>query len=581
MTHYTRRGSRRRALSAVAMGIVAALVATGCSFSDDSKKKEEGGAQVLTVAVGAPIDSLDPHFINNGGYVVPAGLLEGLVAQNDAGDDVVPAIASEWSLSDDGLTYTFTIRDDAKFSNGDPITAESVVSNYQRLLTPTGAGSGNTMNANSYQVGLGIANASAYQTGAVTDWTEVGISAPDDSTVAITLDAPNPDFLLGMTDNSMLITDTAVIDEHPKDWTKPENWVGSGAYTVKSWDPATGMELVPNEYYWDRDNVTLDEVDIRVIQDPQAAILAYQNDEVDVTLVSLDLISNDDALLEEVQKADGYAIDFLNIQYSENPAAQDQRVRQALSYAIDRDKLASVQVGTTPSSSLVPHRVEGWTDSMAASVYDPEKAKQLLAEAGYPNGEGLPTVQIFDHRPRPVSDAIADMWKEIGIDAKVNIVDIGVWAETRWNVLDKDLMGFYINSFGGIPTLNNWVYTFWGPDSTKQFSLPPDAWTRYQEIQLDESIDGAKKGQMLADILNNESSEGAQQFASIVEEARETVDPDERTALYVEAATLRESLGEQIPLLEEPQSFLVKPNVEGVHVRTTIEGFYFKGITTS
>ncbi|WP_345528677.1 peptide ABC transporter substrate-binding protein [Nocardioides endophyticus] len=553
------------------------LAATSCSFSDNPDK--ESGAQVLKLAVGAPIDSLDPHFINNGGYVVPAGLLEGLVAQNDAGDDVVPAIATKWEQSADGLTYTFTLREDAKFSNGEPITAESVVSNYRRLLTPTGAGGGSVTNANSYQIGLGIKNASAYQTGALTDWADVGISAPDDSTVVISLDAPNPDFLLGMTNNSMLITDTAAIEANPKDWTKAENWVGSGAFTVKSWDPSTGMKLVPNKFYWDRDKVELDEVDIRVIQDPQAAILAYRNGELDVSPVSMDLISKDDKLLGETEKADGFAIDFLNVQYSQNPAAQDQRVRQALSYAIDRDKLAGVQVGTTTSNSLVPTRVEGWTDSMGVSVYDPDKAKQLLVEAGYPGGEGLPAVQVFDHRPRPVADAIVDMWKQIGVEAKVTIVDIGVWADTRWKVLDEDLMGFYINSFGGIPTLNNWVYTYWGPDSTKQFSLAPADWNRYQEIQADEKLDGAKKSQMLDNILNTKSSEGAQEFADLVEQARQTVDPAERTALYVEAATLRESLALQIPLLEEPQAFLVDPTVKGVHVRTTIEGFYYKGVT--
>lgn len=579
MIRYPHRGTGRRVLMVGAAVAAASLLVTSCSFSGDDKDKQKQGAQVLTVAVGAPIDSLDPHFINNGGYVVPSGLLEGLVAQNEAGDDVVPAIASQWSVSDDNLTYSFTIRDDAKFSNGDPITADAVISNFKRLLAPTGAGGGNTANANSYQVGLGIKGASDFQSGSLTDWTQVGISASDPSTVKITLDAPNPDFLIGMTDNSMLITDTAAIDKYPKDWTKPGNWVGSGAYTVKTWDPATGMTLVPNEYYWDKKNVTLDEVRIKVIEDPQAAILAYKNGEVDVSLVSPDLIGNDSELKGQVEQADGYAVDFLNVQYSQNPAAQDVRVRQALSYAIDRTKLASVQVGTTPSSSLVPKRVVGWTDSMATSVYDPDKAKQLLAEAGYPGGKGLPTVQIFDHRPRPVSDAIVDMWKQIGVDAKVNIVDIGVWADTRWSVLDKNVMGFYINSFGGIPTLNNWVYTLWGPDSTKKFSLPPDAWTEYQAIQADKSMDGAAKSQRLKKILDTRSSEGAQQFADLAEHALATVDPAARTALYVQAATVRESLGEQIPLLEEPQAFLVKPNVHGIHVRTTIEGFYFKGMT--
>jgi oligopeptide transport system substrate-binding protein len=579
MIRNQQRPPRRRRLGGVATALAMIATFAGCSFSDDPKDDKNGGRS-LTVAVGAPIDSLDPHFINNGGYVVPAGLLEGLVAQNPEGDDVVPAIAEKWSTSDDGLEYTFTLRGDAKFSNGESITAEDVVSNYQRLLTPTGAGTGGTQNANSYQVGLGIQNASDYQAGAVTDWNEVGIKATDDQTVVITLDAPNPDFLLGMTSNSMLVLDTEAVEANPKDWTKPENWVGSGPFTVKSWDPGTGMVLERNKYYWDADAVSLERVNIRVIQDPQAAILAFENDEVDITLVTPDLVGENDELLSQMKTADGFAIDFLNLQYSKHPAAQDQRVRQALSLAIDRETLASVQVGTTPSHSLVPTRAVGWDESMATSVYDIDKAKELLAEAGYPGGKGMPKVQIFDHRPRPISDAIVDMWKKIGVKAEVNIVDIGVWADTRWNVLeDPDLMGFYINSFGGIPTLNNWVYTFWGPETTKLFSLSPSAWTDYQKTQADEKLDGDEKARKLASILESEASAGARQFSELVERARQTVDQDERTALYVEAATLRESLAEQIPILEEPQAFLVKPDVEGVHVRTTIEGFYFKDVS--
>lgn len=555
---------------------VSALALSACSFTGEDKAE---GAQVLTLAVGSPIDSLDPHYINNGAYVVPSGLLEGLVAQNDAGDDVVPAIASEWTLSDDGLDYTFTIRDEAKFSNGDPITADAVVANYERLLTPTGAGGGGTAGANSYQIGLGIKGATGFQAGAITDWEEVGIKSKDDKTVVFTLDAPNADFLMGLTDYSMLITDAEAIEANPQDWTQPKNWVGSGAFTLKTWDPTTGMVLVPNEHYWDKGSVKLDQIDIRVIADPQAALLAYQNDDVDITLGMPDLIGTDEKLEAQLQVAEGYAISYLNIQYSENPAQQDERVRQALSYAIDRDKLAGVQAGTTAASSLVPERVPGWTESMATSTYDPEKAKQLLADAGYPDGEGLPAVQLFDHRPRPISDAIVDMWKQIGVDAEVNIVDLGVFAETRWNVLPADKMGFYMGNFGGIPTMNNWVYTFWGPDSTQRFSLPGAAWQQYQAVQADESLDGAAKSQQLATILSENASEGALEFSEIADRARATVDREEQTKLFVEAATLRESLGLQVPVLEEGQSFLVKPKVSGVHVRTTMEGFYYKGIT--
>lgn len=566
----------RRRLSAVAL-VSAAVLLAGCFPAQD---EAQDGEQILRIAVGAEIDALDPQYINAGNYVVPSGLLEGLVMQNDTGDDVVPAIAESWTVSDDGTTYTFVLRDDAKFSNGDAITADDVVGTYKRLLAPTGAGVGQSTNSPSYQVGLGILGATDYQSGAESSWDTVGVRAVDDKTVEIELDAPNPDFLMGLTDNSMMILDPAAIEANPKDWTSPENWVGSGPFVPETWDPTVGMHLVPNEYYWDKDNVHLDAVDIRVIVDAQAATLAYRSGEVDVTVANQDLLPADDKLRKDIKEAEGYSIFFLNIQYSDSPATMDLRVRQALSLAIDRDKLAELSPGTQPATSMVPGRVPGREDSMDTSVYDPERAAELLAEAGYPNGEGMPTVQIFDHRPRPVADAVVDMWKKLGVQAKVEVVDLGIFADERFQVIkDPNTMGFYPSGFGGIPTLNNWISTFWGPQTTMQFSLPADAWRQYQAVQADESLDGATKAQKLDEILNTYASDGAKEFADLVQEARLTTDEDQRNALYVQAATLRESLGQQVPLLEESQAFLVNPRVEGLNVRTTMEGFYWKGIT--
>src|SRR5699024_8446310 len=147
-----------------------------------------------------------------------AGLLEGLVLSSEDVSDVVPAAAESWEVSEDGLTYTFTMREGALWSNGDPVTSTDAVESFRRVLTPTGAGSTYTTGSSSYLPGLGIKGAADYMTGALSDWEEVGISAPDDMTVVIELEVPNADFLIGMSHYSMLLVHTPSIEELGTDW---------------------------------------------------------------------------------------------------------------------------------------------------------------------------------------------------------------------------------------------------------------------------------------------------------------------------------------------------------------------------
>src|SRR5699024_2964712 len=154
-----------------------------------------------------------------------------------------------------GTVYTFTMREGATWSNGDPVTAGDAEWSFKRLLSPTGAGSNYASGASSYLGGLGIKGADEHLSGASDDWDSVGISAPDDSTLVVELAMPNADFLLMMSHYSMVLVQPPTLEEYGTDWMQPENWVGNGAFVPEVWEPTTSLQMRANDAYWDYENV--------------------------------------------------------------------------------------------------------------------------------------------------------------------------------------------------------------------------------------------------------------------------------------------------------------------------------------
>ncbi len=573
--------ARRTFLGAIAAA--GATVLAGCSFDSTGSGGAGSGAalKTLVVSVSQNIDSLDPHYVNNGALVTPWGLLEGLVATDDKGSGVVPAIAEKWDVSADGLKYTFHLRSNAKFSNGDPITAKDFEWTYQRLLAPTGAGSAATDGANSYKPSLGIVGATDFLAGTITDWSKVGIKATADDTLEITLATPNSAFLLGMANVSMLLLHKATIEKHPKDWMQPENWVGSGPYALTAWTPTASIAMKKHSHYWDADNIHVDAVQGRVLTDNNAALLAYRNNEIQVTVPNFAVISKDKDLMNQVQEAPGYLVYFLQSMFTKHPAGADARVRQALGKAIDRKALAKIAVGQLPGPSTVPQAVPGWDKSLAID-FDLAGAKKLLDEAGYAGGKGMPTIQILDFASNPFIEATLQMWEELGVKTKYNIVDVGQYSDIRYKPIeDPNLWGYSANTFGGLPTWNNWVIDCWGPASLPFFSLPTNQVDAYLAIQADESLDGATKTARLASMIDSYGSPEAKRFVKLANAA--AAEPDESTRIkgFNEAAGLRQQMGYQIPLMWGPNPLMVKPTVKNLHVNYSPSGFYVKGIEGS
>ncbi|GAA4525154.1 hypothetical protein GCM10023160_17740 [Brachybacterium paraconglomeratum] len=575
----------RRVLLGMGVG-GAGLLASGCSLFDSgsggtgggSGGGEDGGTSI-TIASTSTIDALDPHYVNSSMYILPAGLMEGLLMQSEDGTDVVPALAESWDESEDGLTYTFHLRA-ANWSNGEPVTSEDALFSFQRLLSPSGAGSGYTTGASSFLPSIGIKGASAFQSGATDDWADVGISAPDESTVEVTLASPNPDFLINMTHYSMSVLNKAAVEADSTGWTSVDAWVGNGPYILSNWDPTTLVELEKNPEYWDADNVSIDRIALQLGGDMPTNILAFNAGELDITGVGAEALAGDPSLVEKMIEVPGYACHYLQTMWGGHEAIRDQRVRRALSMAIDRDALIENLPGLEAAGSLMPSSVPGWSEEIVVP-FDPDGAKKLLDEAGY--GDGVPGLRIQMGFEGPMFTILAEQLKEtLGMEVTLDILEAGVHADTRWLPHeDTSVMSFYYGSFAGISTMPNWILNIFGIDHVRQFSLPLEAWDEIKATRADESLDGAQIAATVEEILSTKSDPQAQKYAETALAAQAELDPEKRTSTFLDAAQIREELAYTIPIAWGSQTWLTSDRVTGLQGRSSPEGYYYKHLTAS
>src|SRR5699024_6624459 len=275
---------------------------------------------IRIVQTSVSVETLDPNYVRKAMIIVPAGLLECLLFQDETATDVVPTAAESWEVSEGELTYTFTMRQGATWSYGDPVVAR----------------------ASSYLPGLCIKGALDSQSGALSEWDEVGISAPDDSTVVIELESPTPDFLLLMSHYSMVLVHPPSVEEDQQGWQQPENWVGNGAFVPVSWEPNSALVMDANPEYWDADAVEVGRIDMRLGSDAPTNVLAFRGGDLEIIAVSGSTVQTDADLKESVVQVDGYGTTYLQAMWGGHRAIEDPRVRRALSMAVDRDALADL-----------------------------------------------------------------------------------------------------------------------------------------------------------------------------------------------------------------------------------------------
>ncbi len=409
--------------------------AESASASDSSASGESaaGSSSDLNVMLETPVESLDPQQATDGtSFEVIADYTDGLM-QMDSDGQAVNALAESYELSDDGLTYTFHIRDDANWSNGTPVTAADFVFGWQRAVDPEVASEYAYMLSDIGQ----IKNAAEIISGEK-DKSELGVTAVDDKTLTVELNAPVSYFLSLMYFPTFYPVNEEFFNTCPDTYgTSPETTLSNGAFILDSYEPAaTAFHLTKNADYYDAANVQLSGLNYQVIQDSQQALMSYQAGDLDLTLVNGEQVDQvkDDPAFKAVGA--GY-LWYVSPNIDSVPELNNLNIRKALTMAIDRDSITAgvLKDGSKPTYTAVPMDFAAGPDGSDFSA-DQDKFSDVCkfdsaAAADYWN-KGLEELGIksleldmivdADDAPQKVAQVLKEQWETTLPGFTVNLV---------------------------------------------------------------------------------------------------------------------------------------------------------------
>ena len=430
---------QKRCLKSILILAFIGLVITLLGCGDYQSNVESGNREgTLHWGNGTEPQSLDPHIATGvPEHHIISALMEGLIHKDGETLEPRPGVAESWDISDDERVYTFFLRKNARWSNGDPHNAHDYVWSWWRALQPA------LGNLYAYMY-FPIANAKAYYEGEINDFDQVGVKALDDYTLQVTLTEPIPYFLQLLDHYSTYPVHRATVekfgtaDQRGTRWTYEGNIVGNGAFQLKEWKINRRITVERNPHYWNADNVRLNQVvfyptenvttEERMFRAGQLHYSGIPSDKIEVYKAA-----NDPSL--RIQPYLGIYFYRLNV---EQPHLKDKRVRRALGMTINRDLLVSqiTKGGQIPAYAITPPGTMGYYPE-SDLTFDPETAKQLLAEAGYPNGEGFPTTKILYNTSeghRKIAVALQQMWKKhLNIDVTLLNQEWKVYLDTVSN----------------------------------------------------------------------------------------------------------------------------------------------------
>lgn len=389
--------------------ILGAASALALGLSATALMAEPSGT--LRVAVGADPETFDPHFNDlPTGNTVDLLVLEGLF-RLDKENNVVPDLATEWGFSDDGLTFTVKMKEGRTFSNGDPLNAAAVAASFNRLLDPA----------------VGAIYRGLYSS-------IIEAVAVDDTTIDFRLEAPNGHILLLLASTTGTIVNVDAIAAMGAEYSRRP--VGSGPYMVESFVGGERYRLVPNPTYEGDYPATLEAIEFIVVPEDGSRMAMLETGAVNIAeRVPPEAIETINALdnAEVIQPPSMFSI---NMEVVLRGPLEDPRVREALNLAIDRDGMVQGILGGlgTPSVGMVG---PGTQNELRATFdpisFDPDRARELIAEAGYAPGEITLTMTCPTGRyikDVQVCQAIQAQFQAIGVNATANIVDRGTWSQT-------------------------------------------------------------------------------------------------------------------------------------------------------
>jgi oligopeptide transport system substrate-binding protein len=426
-------------LQSVALLALTGLILTLSGCGDYQSNVESGNREgTLHWGNGTEPQSLDPHIATGvPEHHIISSLMEGLVHKDGETLEPRPGVAKSWDISADGRVYTFYLRQDARWSNGDLHNAHDYVWSWWRALQPA------LGNLYAYMY-FPIANAKAYYDGEISDFSQVGVKALDDYVLQVTLTEPIPYFLQLLDHYSTYPVHRATVEKFGKAdqrgtrWTFEGNIVGNGAFQLKEWKINRRIIVERNPHYWNAENVRLNQIVFYPTENVTTEERMFRAGQLHYSGIPSDKIqaysqSNDPSL--RIQPYLGVYFYRLNV---DKPQLSDKRVRRALGMTINRDQLVSqiTKGGQIPAYAITPPGTMGYYPE-SDLAFDPEAARKLLAEAGYPNGEGFPTTEILYNTSeghRKIAVALQQMWKKhLNIDVVLLNQEWKVYLDTVSN----------------------------------------------------------------------------------------------------------------------------------------------------
>jgi oligopeptide transport system substrate-binding protein len=426
--------------------------------------KEANRNRVLLLCEGTEPRTLDPQTAQGTPeHHVIMALDEGLV-ENDRDDQAkeIPGLADRWEHNADYSLWKFHLRDNAKWSNGDPVRAQDFIFSYKRILTAT-------LGAPYIDALYILKGARDYAEGRITDFDQVGVKALDDQDLQLELIGPTPYFLSALLHTAWFpvhpstILKFGRIDERDTKWTRPGNYVGTGPFMLKAWRENDVIQVVRNPFYWDAANVKLNGINFYSIEDYATQERAFRARQLHKVLQApLDKVPYYRRKHPELIRIDPYeGVYFYRINVNRKPLS-DPKVRLSLNLAVDRESIVQnvLRAKQKPATGYIPPGM-GDYEPLDVIHYDPERARQLLAEAGYPNGNGFPKFSILintSEAHRVVAEAIQQMWKqELNIDVGIENQEWKVFMDSM-NTLNYDIARYgWIGDFmDPVTFLNMW-----------------------------------------------------------------------------------------------------------------------------
>ena len=370
----------------------------------------------LVIANGDEPQTLDPAIVTAQlDQRICLAIYEGLTSCDPAGN-IVPGVAQTWDLSPDGRTYTFHLRPDARWSNGDPLTARDFLESWKRVLDPA------TASYYAYQL-FYLVNGEAYYNRTVTDFAQVGVKAPDDHTLVVTLTHPTAYFLqLTAAMQTLFPVHLATVRRYGEDWTKPAHIVSNGPYVLKAWRLDDYIQLEANPRYWRP--VAIKRIRVLPTRDANTCFNLFYSGKIDLIL---DQSSIPPVLLNDIRHKPYFhpnpigATTFVRFNVAHRPF-DDLRVRRALALALDKQDIVDkiIRTGEPVARTLVPPGNPAYVPP-AGLPHDVDAARKLLAEAGYPGGRNFPDVTLL-YATKGTGPAIATemqaLWsRDLGINS--------------------------------------------------------------------------------------------------------------------------------------------------------------------